>query len=190
MTIQIGNPSAVATEAQLRQLKNDLGIPRWLTYAPVVDVTRTSLNNGTDNADQIMASFVVEPAALSGLKVGSTVEVIGLWDVTSSAQTKSLRINYTAGAVGPTTITAISTTTNISNGVRFQVHVQDLNTVIALAVATASGAGAAASALFTQNSPNVLETGFTITLVGRWNSGSVPGSETIVLRHAKALLTP
>jgi hypothetical protein len=189
MTLALGNPAAVVSAAQLQQIQNDLQISRWLTAAPVVDVTRTSLNAGGDNVDQIMASFVVEPAALSGIKVGSMVEVFGLFDVTSSANTKSLRINYTAGAVGPVTMSAVSPTTNISNGIRFTVHIQDLNTIICLAVASASGAGAAATATFTQNSPNVLTTGFTVTLVGRWNSGSVAGSETIVLKHAKALLT-
>lgn len=189
MTLARGNPAATVTAAQLKQIQNDFLIPRWLTAAPVGPVTRTSLNDGSDSTDLIMASFVVEPAALSGCKVGSMVEVIGLFDVTNSAQTKSLRVNYTAGAIGPTTITAISATTNIGNAIRLQIHIKDLNTVTALAVASASGAGSSSAALFTQNSPNVLDTGFTITLVGRWNSGSVSGSETIVLQHGKALLT-
>lgn len=189
MTLAIGNPAATVTAAQLQQIKNSFGIPRWLTEAPVGPVTRTSLNDTTDDDNVIQASFVVEPAALSGIKVGSMVEVIGMWDVTNSANTKSLRVNYTAGAVGPTTITTISATTNIGNAVRLLIHIKDLNTVTALAVATASGAGSSATAIFTQASPNVLDTGFTITLVGRWTSGSVAGSETIVLQHGKALLT-
>lgn len=190
MTLAIGNPAATVTAAQLQQIKNSFGIPRWLTEAPVGPVTRTSLNDATDDDDVIQASFVVEPAALSGIKVGSMVEVIGMWDVTNSANTKSLRVNYTAGAVGPTTITAISATTNIGNAVRLLIHIKDLNTITALAVATASGAGSSSAAIFTQVSPNVLDTGFTITLVGRWTSGSVAGSETIVLQHGKAMLTP
>lgn len=147
------------------------------TVPMVVNVTRNSLNDATDINEVVMATFVI-PAGT--LRVGSSFDIIGLYENTSSGNSKIqiVRMNGTSIGGGGT-----FNSTNQSFGIRWAYNVHDSTTILWLNNGSI-GVGAGAPLLATISVGDIATTPITITLAARWASANIAG-EFIRLKHAK-----